>query len=115
WGGRGPVSAGSGGRGGSPPAAPWPPPGRAAAPALDVIAGPDDRDRHSLPADVGSSYVEACDAGIAGMSVAWSPDLGHAAVDPDIADLCAAAAERFESLGCHVEVVTPTSDDPEEI
>jgi aspartyl-tRNA(Asn)/glutamyl-tRNA(Gln) amidotransferase subunit A len=30
-------------------------------------------------------------------------------------DLCRAAAERFESLGCHVEVVTPSWDDPEEI
>jgi aspartyl-tRNA(Asn)/glutamyl-tRNA(Gln) amidotransferase subunit A len=36
-------------------------------------------------------------------------------VDPEVADLCAAAAELFEGLGCHVEVVTPGWDDPEEI
>ena len=32
-----------------------------------------------------------------------------------MADLCAEAAIRFESLGCHVEVVMPTWDDPEEM
>ena len=88
---------------------------RDAALMLDVITGPDDRDRHSLPADAGGSYLAACEAGIAGLSVAWSPDLGHARVDPAVAELCGGAAERFESLGCHVEVVTPTWEDPEEI
>jgi aspartyl-tRNA(Asn)/glutamyl-tRNA(Gln) amidotransferase subunit A len=88
---------------------------RDAALVLDAIAGPDDRDRWSLPADGAPPFIDACDAGIAGLSVAWSADLGRAVVDPEVADLCAAAAERFESLGCHVEVVTPTWDDPEEI
>ena len=88
---------------------------RDAALMLDVMAGPDDRDRHSLPADAGGSFLAACDAGIEGLSVAWSSDLGHARVDARVGDLCAAAAERFESLGCHVEVVTPSWDDPEEI
>ena len=35
-------------------------------------------------------------------------------MDPEVLDLCAQAAERFESLGCHVEVVTPTWDNPDE-
>src|SRR5215475_2835092 len=87
---------------------------RDAALMLDLIAGPDDRDRYSLPGDGGPSFVAACDAGIAGLSVAWSPDVGHAAVDPEVVDLCAHAAERFEALGCHVEVVSPTCDNPEE-
>ena len=87
---------------------------RDAALMLDVIAGPDDRDRHSLPA-AGRSFLAACDNGIAGLSVAWSPDLGYARVDPEVADLCAAAAERFESFGGHVEVVSPYWDDPEEM
>jgi aspartyl-tRNA(Asn)/glutamyl-tRNA(Gln) amidotransferase subunit A len=88
---------------------------RDAALMLDVIAGPDDRDRHSLPADAGGSYLAACDAGIAGLSVAWSLDLGYARVDPEVEELCRDAAERFETLGCHVEVVTPSWEDPEEI
>jgi len=86
---------------------------RDAALMLDAIAGPDDRDRHSLPA-AGRSFREACEGGIAGLSVAWSPDLGYARVDPEVADLCAAAAERFESFGGHVEVVSPYWEDPEE-
>jgi aspartyl-tRNA(Asn)/glutamyl-tRNA(Gln) amidotransferase subunit A len=88
---------------------------RDAALMLDAMAGPDDRDRHSLPADRGTSFLDACDAGIAGLSVGWSANLGHGRVEPEVADLCIGAAERFESLGCHVEVVSPTWDDPEEI
>jgi Asp-tRNA(Asn)/Glu-tRNA(Gln) amidotransferase A subunit family amidase len=87
---------------------------RDAALMLDVIAGPDDRDRYSLPA-AGRSFHPACDDDLAGLSVAWTPDLGYARVDPEVADLCAAAAERFESFGGHVEVVSPSWDDPEEI
>lgn len=88
---------------------------RDAALMLDVMAGPDDRDRWSLPADGGGSFLESCAAGVAGLSIAWSPDLGHALVDPEVARICEEAAARLESLGCHVEVVTPGWDDPEEI
>jgi Asp-tRNA(Asn)/Glu-tRNA(Gln) amidotransferase A subunit family amidase len=88
---------------------------RDAALVLDALAGPDDRDRFSLPADAGPSYLESCEGGLAGLSVAWSADLGHAIVDPEVAEICAKAAEDFEALGCHVEVVTPGWDDPEEI
>jgi aspartyl-tRNA(Asn)/glutamyl-tRNA(Gln) amidotransferase subunit A len=88
---------------------------RDAALMLDVLAGPDDRDRHSLPADGGGSFLEACAQGIAGLSVGWSPDLGHARVDPTVAEVCAQAAALFETLGCYVEVVTPTWENPEEI
>jgi Asp-tRNA(Asn)/Glu-tRNA(Gln) amidotransferase A subunit family amidase len=88
---------------------------RDAAVMLDAMAGPDDRDMHSLPAEGGPSFLEACEGGIAGLSAGWSPDLGYAQVDPEVAEICAVAAEQFESLGCHVEVVTPGWDDPEEI
>lgn len=88
---------------------------RDAAAMLDVMAGPDDRDRLSLPHDAGAPFLEACDAGLSGLSVGWTADLAHARVDPEVAELCAAAAELFEGLGCHVEVVTPGWDDPAEI
>src|SRR4029077_20848425 len=87
---------------------------RDAALMLDAIAGPDDRDRHSLPA-AGRSFLEACEGGIAGLSVAWSPDLGYARLDPEGAALCAIAAERFDNFRCHAEVVSPYGDDREEI
>ena len=82
--------------------------------ALDVIAGADDRDRHSLPREAGS-YVSACDDEIKGLHVAWTPDLGYATVDPAVQTICENAAAEFESLGCHVEVVNPGWEDCEEI
>src|SRR5262245_43031480 len=88
---------------------------RDAALMLDVLAGPDERDRSSLPADAGPSFLSACDAGLEGLSIGWSLDLGYARVDPEVAELCAGAAGAFEEFGCHVEVVTPGWEDPEEI
>ena len=87
---------------------------RDAALMLDVIAGPDDRDRYSLPAEPGS-YLAACEDPVKGLSVAWSPDLGYAAVEPEVARITEEAAAVFESLGCHVEVVNPGWENPEEI
>ncbi len=87
---------------------------RDAALVLDVIAGDDDRDRHSLPREA-RSYLESCDDSIRGLHVAWSPDLGYAAVDPRVLAVCENAAAEFEALGCHVEVVNPAWEDPEEI
>jgi Asp-tRNA(Asn)/Glu-tRNA(Gln) amidotransferase A subunit family amidase len=87
---------------------------RDAAAVLDVIAGGDDRDRGSLPRE-GGSYLEACDADVKGLHVAWAPDLGYAAVDPRVLAVCENAAGAFEALGCHVEVVNPGWESPEEI
>jgi aspartyl-tRNA(Asn)/glutamyl-tRNA(Gln) amidotransferase subunit A len=59
---------------------------------LDVVAGPDDRDRLSLPAS-GVGYeaaIESLDVG--GLRAVWSPDLGFAAVDPEVQELTEAAA-----------------------
>jgi aspartyl-tRNA(Asn)/glutamyl-tRNA(Gln) amidotransferase subunit A len=86
---------------------------RDAAAVLDVIGGSDDRDRHSLPGTAGP-YLEACDDDIRGLHVAWSGDLGYAAVAPAVRALCESAAAEFESLGCHVEVVAPGWESPEE-
>src|SRR5216117_781504 len=86
---------------------------RDAALVLDVIAGGDDRDRFSLPREAGS-YLEACDGRVKGLNVAWTSDLGYARVDPRVVELAGDAAAEFESLGCHVEVVNPGLEDPEE-
>jgi Asp-tRNA(Asn)/Glu-tRNA(Gln) amidotransferase A subunit family amidase len=86
---------------------------RDAAAVLDVVAGGDDRDRHSLPGTAGP-YLEACNDAVKGLHVAWSADLGYAAVDPEVRTLCENAAAEFESLGCHVEVVSPGWESPEE-
>lgn len=86
---------------------------RDAALLLDVIAGPDERDRFSLPGDEGS-YLPACEDGVKGLNVAWAPDLGGTAVEPGVLAACEAAAGEFEALGCHVEVVNPGWESPEE-
>ena len=73
-----------------------------AAMLLQALAGHDDRDPITLreqPAD----YVAALDRGIEGMRVAWSPDLGHAAVEPEVVKITAEAARAFEELGATVE------------
>ena len=82
-----------------------------AALVLDVLAGPDARDRFSLP-DTGVDYAAAVTGGVEDLHIAWSPDLGYAAVEPEVAELTAAAAAIFESLGCHVTEVVPGWDDP---
>ena len=87
---------------------------RDAAAVMDVIAGADDRDRASLPSEPGS-YLDACERDIRGLHVAWTPDLGYAAVDERVLEQCGNAAAEFEGLGCHVEVVNPAWENPEEI
>ncbi len=84
---------------------------RDAALMLNVLAGPHDADRQSLPAS-GVDYLAACDGGIAGLRVAWSADLGYMAVDPEVRAITTAAARRFADLGCVVEESCPGFADP---
>jgi Asp-tRNA(Asn)/Glu-tRNA(Gln) amidotransferase A subunit family amidase len=86
---------------------------RDAALMLRVMAGPDERDRNSLPAD-GTDYLAAAGEGIRGLRVAWSSDLGYALVDPAVREACERAARAFEDLGCRVEPAAPGFPDPEE-
>jgi aspartyl-tRNA(Asn)/glutamyl-tRNA(Gln) amidotransferase subunit A len=69
--------------------------------------------RRLLPGPAGP-YLEACNDPVRGLHVAWSADLGYAAVDSEVRALCENAAAEFESLGCHVEVVSPGWESPEE-
>jgi aspartyl-tRNA(Asn)/glutamyl-tRNA(Gln) amidotransferase subunit A len=80
---------------------------------LDAVTGGDDRDRRALPGNA-ESFLEACDRDIRGLHVAWTPDLGYATVDPRVLAVCENAAAEFESFGCHVEVVNPGWENPEE-
>lgn len=62
---------------------------------LDVVAGPDDRDRTSLPASP-ARYEEAVEQlDVTGLRARWSVDLGFAAVDPEVAEIAAAAARAL--------------------
>jgi aspartyl-tRNA(Asn)/glutamyl-tRNA(Gln) amidotransferase subunit A len=71
---------------------------------LEVTAGPHPLDYTSLEAGP-ASYLARLHAGVKGKRIAYSPDLGHARVDPDVAALVKAAAHRFTELGATVEEV----------
>lgn len=74
---------------------------------LEVMAGPHPLDYTSLEAGP-ADYHARLQAGIKGRRIAYSPDLGLARVDPDVAALVKAAAHRFSELGAIVEeVATP--------
>jgi len=79
---------------------------------MTVMAGPDERDRLSLPAqDI--DYLGATEGTLRGLRVAWSPNLGYAHVDPEVAQITEAAVKAFSDLGCQVEQADPGFENPE--
>lgn len=78
---------------------------------LQVLAGPDGRDAYSLretPPDFSAGLRRS----VIGMRLAWSPDLGYAAVDPEVAAVTAQAARVFQELGAVVEDAPLKLEDP---
>jgi aspartyl-tRNA(Asn)/glutamyl-tRNA(Gln) amidotransferase subunit A len=73
---------------------------------LNVISQPDARDWFALPTDT-RDYLEGLDDGVSGWRIAYSPDLGYADVDPEVAALVKQGAMRFVALGARVEEVNP--------
>ena len=73
---------------------------------LNVISRPDARDWFALPADM-RDYLEGLDDGVSGWRIAYSPDLGYADVDPEVAALVKQGVMRFVALGARVEEVNP--------
>lgn len=62
---------------------------------LDVMAGPDPRDRTCLPAPP-VRYLDALEqVDVSGRRVAWSADLGFAVVDREVATVCEQAARAL--------------------
>jgi aspartyl-tRNA(Asn)/glutamyl-tRNA(Gln) amidotransferase subunit A len=73
---------------------------------LEAMAGPHPWDYTSLesqPIDYAAHL--ACD--MKGKRIAFSPDLGHAQVHPEVAAIVAEAVKAFETMGATVEQVTP--------
>jgi len=77
-----------------------------AARMMEIVAQPDSRDVYALPADTGSWLLDL-DKGVAGLKIGFSPTLGGAKVDPEIAAAAANAARMFESLGAIVTEAEP--------
>lgn len=82
---------------------------------LEVMAGPHPLDHTTLEAWP-ANYTGRLHAGVKGRRIAYSPDLGHARVDPEVAALVKAAAARFTELGATVEqVATPWAKEGPEL
>lgn len=77
---------------------------RDAARVLDVAAGFDAADRWATPAPA-KSFEAACDDDARGLRMAWCPRLGQLLVEPEMAEQCRSAAQRFRELGCEVEEI----------
>ncbi len=72
---------------------------------LSVIAGWDPRDPYALPP--AKRDYRGLDGGIKGLRFAYSPTLGYAKVDPEVARLVEAAVHALEALGANVERADP--------
>ncbi|MGZ5924708.1 MAG: amidase family protein [Rhizomicrobium sp.] len=71
---------------------------------LEVMAGAHPLDLFSHPA----GYRRSASRSAAGLRIAFSADLGHARVDPEVAACVSRAAASFEALGAKVEVASPS-------
>ncbi len=78
---------------------------------LTVIARPDPRDWYALPYE-GRDYRVGLEEGVAGLRVGFSPALGYAKVDPEVAESVRAAADVLAGLGAEVEEADPGFADP---
>src|SRR5687768_6580538 len=65
---------------------------------LNVLAQPDARDWHSLPYEP-QDWRTSLDHGVAGLRIAYSPDLGYAKVDAEVASIVKASLSVFTDLG----------------
>jgi aspartyl-tRNA(Asn)/glutamyl-tRNA(Gln) amidotransferase subunit A len=81
---------------------------------LTVLSQPDYRDPYSLPPD-DTDWCEGIEDGVRAWRIAYSPTLGHAKVDPEIAAAVAEAARQFEALGAIVEEVDAIFPSPREV
>ncbi len=81
---------------------------------LTVMAEADARDWYSLPPSQ-TNWDYYTNKSVKGWKIAFSPDLGHATVDPEIAELVKAAAHSFASMGAKVEEADPGLGDQHDL
>ncbi len=78
---------------------------------LNLIAQPDARDWAAGPS-LGIDYLKDLNQGVKGLRIGYSPTLGYAKVDADVASLVKQAVNEFTQLGAHVEEIDLKLDDP---
>ncbi|MFD0687694.1 amidase [Actinomadura fibrosa] len=82
---------------------------------LSVLAGPDPRSPIALETP-GAAFAVPLDRDLAGLRVAWSPDLGGTVpVDPAVTTALEPAAKVFADLGCTVEEACPDLSGADEV
>ncbi|MFC3961970.1 amidase [Nocardia jiangsuensis] len=78
---------------------------------LDILALPDPRDPTAL-APALAAFRDEVHRDVRGSRVAWSPDLGFATVDPEVAAITEAAVRRLAAAGLAVTAADPGFGDP---
>ena len=78
---------------------------------LQVIAGPDTRDVTSIR-EQAPDFSANLGAGVKGMRLAWSSNLGYAAVDPEVIEVTKKAAMAFTGMGASVDDAKLQLEDP---
>lgn len=82
---------------------------------LAVMVGPTARDRHSLPLEA-IDWTALDPASLEGLRVAFSPDLGYAAVDPEVAAIAElAAADVAGAAGMTLVRAEPPIGDTQDV
>jgi aspartyl-tRNA(Asn)/glutamyl-tRNA(Gln) amidotransferase subunit A len=82
---------------------------------LTIIAAPDLRDNFAWNT-AATDYRSGLEAGVRGLRIAWSPDLGYVPnVWPEVKQAVAKAAQTFRDLGAYVDHVNPGFEDPRPI
>lgn len=76
---------------------------------LEVVQGPTSTDPYSLPV-TGDKFTENLDDSIKGMKIAYTPDFGMHEVMPEVSSVVGQSLNKWRSLGCEVEEVTPDFD-----
>lgn len=73
---------------------------------LSVVAGADDRDPRTWPAEPGM-FTGSLERELRGVRIAWCPDLGGLPLDARVRRVLEPCKRVFESMGCQVEDVAP--------
>ncbi|MDA0262202.1 MAG: amidase family protein, partial [Proteobacteria bacterium] len=74
-----------------------------------VLAGPDDRDPHSLPAEM---IPEGDLAPLEGLRIGWVPDLGFLKADAQVVRICEQAVQKFADARCTIVPLKINIEDP---
>lgn len=84
-----------------------------AALCMGIVTKADSRDSYALAPESDDAYAQI-GRGVAGLRIAYSPTLGYAEVDPEVAAIVERGVKLLADLGAEVEIVERIFDDPAE-